>query len=198
MWAAQDLPAPFTGNLTSPPAVVTASGARYRSYCGLESDRAKLEAMPETLDYGMACRMVSALIARAVLQGRPLEQVLERFSSLPERQSFTQVSNALTGTVRPPNEVVGEWLLSWYADELPGTSPAIQDPMWNLRRFFPASTLVDARVSIGGGESLLQLAELDARYIEITTAGPTRLGYTARDGSSLPTGRSDLAILRVR
>ena len=200
MWAAQDLPAPFTGNLTSSAfGRTTASGARYRSYCGLESDRAKLEAMPETLDYGMACRMVSALIARAVLQGRPLEQVLERFSSLPERQSFTQVSNALTGTVRPPNEVVGRMAALLVCRRTPRHQPG--DPGSDVE---PAPVLPGLHP--GGRPGLCRRwASPSCSWRNWTpdtsrSPPPDRPGWAILLATAhrLPAGRSDLAILRVR
>src|SRR6185503_12875522 len=99
---------------------------------------------------------------------------------------------------KSPNQVVGEWLLSWYADELPGTSKAIQDPMWDLRRFFPTSVLVDARVSSRGGVSNLMLEELDARYLELEVTSPTQIAYTQPGGSPLSVSRTDMALLRVR
>ncbi|MGE0352978.1 MAG: hypothetical protein AB7I33_05065 [Gemmatimonadales bacterium] len=198
LWASQGQPDPLISNLEAPPAIATSTGVPYRSSCGVGAARDKLQAMPATLDYPMACRMVSALLARAIAAGEPMPAVLERYSALPSRQTFTQIANALTGTIRPPNQVVGEWLLSWYADELPGTAAALQDPTWNLRRFYSPEALLDARVSTGGGVSSLALVDLDARYIDITTAGPTRIAYTSLTGVPLGSSRTDLAILRVR
>jgi hypothetical protein len=146
----------------------------------------------------MACRMVSSLIARAVEAGQPEGKVLEHFSALSSRRTFTQISNDLMGERRSPNQVVGEWLLSWYADELPGAGRNIQDPMWNLRRFFPSSALVDARVASGGGVSNLMLEELDARYLELEISSPTQIAYTQPGGSPLSVARTDMALLRVR
>ena len=146
----------------------------------------------------MACRMVSSLIARAVESGQPETKVLERFSALQTRRTFTQISNDLLGERKTPNQVVGEWLLSWYADELPGTSKAIQDPMWDLRKFYPSGTLVDAHVSPVGGVSNLALEELDARYLEVQVTRPTQIAYTAPNGAPLSTNRTDMALLRVR
>jgi hypothetical protein len=198
LWALQGKVHPFTSNLGESPYVVTPEGARVYSLCGLAEDRPRPRAVSGGIDYPMACRMVSSLIARAVEEGQPETQVLERFSALPSRQTFTEISNELLGESRTPNQVVGEWLLSWYADEMPGTSPAIQDPMWNLRRFFPASSLVDARVSQRGGVSALALEELDARYIEVDAKEGTEIAYTQPGGGSLSTARTDMALLRVR
>jgi hypothetical protein len=150
------------------------------------------------IDYPMACRMVSSLISHAIAAGQPETKVLERFSALRTRQTFTQISNALSGERQSPNQVVGEWLLSWYADEMPGTSPAIQDRMWDLRRFFPPSALVDAYVSQGGGVTNLALEELDARYLEIHVDRDAQIAYTAPGGAPLPTTATDMALLRVR
>jgi hypothetical protein len=60
-----------------------------------------------------------------------------------------------------------------------GTSATIQDPMWNLRGFFPSSALVDAYISTGGGVTNLVLDELDARYLEIQAGRDARIAYTA-------------------
>ncbi|MEO8200923.1 MAG: hypothetical protein ABI679_10415 [Gemmatimonadota bacterium] len=198
LWAMQDRPDPFTGNLGESPYITTPEGARVYSLCGLAEDQPRPRAVGGAIDYPMACRMVSSLIARAVEEGQPEASVLEHFSSLKSRRTFTQIANELTGQSRTPNQVVGEWLLSWYADEMPGTGEAIQDPMWNLRRFFPPSTLVDARVSSRGGVSMLSLEELDARYLEISVGGPTQISYTRRGGGPLSTDRTDMALLRVR
>ncbi len=198
LWTMQGAPRPFTSNLGNSPHLMTAKGARLFSMCGLADVPARPRSVAGAIDYPMACRMVSSLIARAVESGQPQAAVLERFSSLPARRTFTQISNDLTGQRRSPNQVVGEWLLSWYADELPGASPAIQDPMWDLRRFFPASVLVDAHVSAGGGVSTLMLEELDARYLEVEVSGPTQIAYTAPEGQPLSVSRTDLALLRVR
>ncbi len=198
LWALQGRPNPFTGNLGESPYLTTPEGARVYSLCGLAEDQPRPRAVRGAIDYPMACRMVSSLIARAVEEGQPETKVLERFSALKSRQTFTEISNELNGENRTPNQVVGEWLLSWYADEMPGTSAAIQDPMWNLRRFFPAATLVDARVSQSGGVSMLALEELDARYLEITTAGPTQIAYTQPNGGALNVSRTDMALLRVQ
>ena len=198
LWTLQGARHPFTSNLGDTPHIVTADGARLYSLCGLAEDRPRPRAVSGEIDYPLACRMVSSLIARAVESGQPESAVLERFSSLPSRRTFTQISNDLMGERKTPNQVVGEWLLSWYADELPGASMAIQDPMWDLRRFFPSSVLVDARVSSRGGVSSLMLEELDARYLEVEVASPTQIAYTQPGGSPLATTRTDMALLRVR
>lgn len=198
LWTLQGEPRPFTSNMGQSPHLTTAKGAQLYSLCGLAGDRPRPRAVTGEIDYPMACRMVSSLIARAVEAGQPESKVLERFSALPSRRSFTQISNDLMGEQRSPNQVVGEWLLSWYADELPGASRAIQDPMWDLRRFFPASVLVDARVSPRGGVSNLMLEELDARYLELEVTSPTQIAYTQPGGSPLPVTRTDMALLRVR
>lgn len=198
LWALQDQPNPFTGNLGESPYLTTPEGARVYSLCGLAVDQPRPRAVGGAIDYPMACRMVSSLIARAVEEGQPETAVLEHYSALKSRRTFTQIANELTGESRTPNQVVGEWLLSWYADEMPGTSESIQDPMWNLRRFFPPSTLVDARVSARGGVSMLALEELDARYLEVTVGGPTQISYTRPGGGPLSTDRTDMALLRVR
>lgn len=198
LWAMQGHPDPFTGNLGESPYITTPEGARVYSLCGLAEDQPRPRAVGGAIDYPMACRMVSSLIARAVEEGQPASAVLEHFSALKSRRTFTQIANELTGEAHTPNQVVGEWLLSWYADEMPGTGEAIQDPMWNLRRFFPASTLVDARVSPRGGVSMLALEELDARYLEISVGGPTQIAYTRPGGGPLSTDRTDMALLRVR
>jgi hypothetical protein len=198
LWTMQGSENPFTSNLGDSPHMVTSGGARLYSLCGLAEDRPRPRAVAGAIDYPMACRMVSSLIAKAVQAGQPEIRALERFTALSSRRSFTQISNDLLGEQRSPNQVVGEWLLSWYADELPGTSPAIQDPMWNLRRFFPANVLVDAKVPERGGVSNLALEELDARYIELDIASPTQIAYTRPGGYPLSTSRTDLALLRVR
>jgi hypothetical protein len=198
LWTMQGTPNPFTSNLGDSPHLMTAKGARLYSLCGLAEDRPRPRAVSGSIDYPMACRMVSSLLARAVESGQPQTKVLERFSAMPSRRTFTQISNELMGLERSPNQVVGEWLLSWYADELPGASDAIQDPMWNLRSFFPSATLVDARVSPVGGVSNLALEELDARYLELEITSPTQIAYTRPDGSPLSTSRTDMALLRVR
>lgn len=198
LWTLSGTPKPFTSNLGDSPHIVTANGARLNSLCGLAEVRPRPRAVSGAIDYPMACRMVSSLIARAVEAGQPEATVLERFSTLPSRRSFTQIANDLTGQHRSPNQVVGEWLLSWYADELPGASKAIQDPMWDLRRFFPSSVLVDARVSAQGGVSNLILEEIDARYLEFETSSPTQIAYTSPRGAPLSVARTDMALLRVR
>jgi hypothetical protein len=198
LWTLSGTPNPFTSNLGDSPHFVTAGGARLNSLCGLAEVRPRPRAVSGAIDYPMACRMVSSLIARAVEAGQPEAKVLERFSTLPSRRSFTQIANDLTGQHRSPNQVVGEWLLSWYADELPGASKAIQDPMWDLRRFFPASVLVDARVSAQGGVSNLILEEIDARYLELEISSPTQIAYTSPRGAPLSVARTDMALLRVR
>jgi hypothetical protein len=142
--------------------------------------------------------MVGALVSRAVDRGVPLSQVLETYSMLPSRLTFTDVSNGLLGETRAPEEVVGEWLLSWYADELPGAEPAIQDPMWNLRAFFPADDLVDERIRPWGGHRTIRLRGIDASYVSVTTGSPVRVGWTSPDGTAFPTNRTGLALLRVR
>jgi hypothetical protein len=197
LWTLQGTKKPFTSNMGQSPHIMTDKGARLYSQCGLAEDRPRPRAVSGEIDYPMACRMVSSLIARAVEAGQPESKVLERFSTLSSRRTFTQISNDLTGERRSPNQVVGEWLLSWYADELPGTSKSIQDPMWNLRRFFPSSVLVDGRVSSRGGVSNLTLEELDARYLEVEVTGPTQIAYTQPGGSPLSADRTDLALLRV-
>ena len=198
LWTLQGAPHPFTSNLGDSPHIMTVKGVRLHSLCGLAEDRPRPRAVTGEIDYPMACRMVSSLIARAVEGGQPEATVLERFSGLQSRRTFTQISNDLSGERRSPNQVVGEWLLSWYADELPGASRAIQDPMWDLRRFFPASVLVDARVSHRGGVSNLILEELDARYLELDVTSPTQIAYTGIGGSPLSVARTDMALLRVR
>lgn len=197
LWTLQGRPHPFTGNLAESPFIVTPEGARVYSLCGLAENPPRPRAAG-AIDYPLACRMVSSLLARAVESGQTETRALERFSALSSRRTFTQISNELMGESRTPNQVVGEWLLSWYADELPGTARSIQDPMWNLRRFFPASQLVDARVSSAGGVSSLALEELDARYLEINVAGATQIAYTGAGGAPLSIERTDMALLRVR
>lgn len=198
LWVLQGRPDPFTGNETGSPYTVTPEGARVYSLCGLATDRPRPRAVSGAIDYPMACRMVSSLISHAIAAGQPETKVLERFSALRNRQTFTQISNALSGEERSPNQAVGEWLLSWYADEMPGTSPAIQDPMWDLRRFFPPSALVDAYISQGGGVTNLALDELDARYLEIHVDRDAQIAYTAPGGAPLRTTETDMALLRVR
>jgi hypothetical protein len=198
LWTLQGTPHPFTSNLGDTPQLTTSGGARLYSLCGLAEDRPRPRAVSGEIDYPMACRMVSSLIARAVESGQTESKVLERFSALSSRRTFTQISNDLMGERRSPNQVVGEWLLSWYADELPGASKAIQDPMWDLRRFFPSNVLVDARVSPRGGVSNLMLEELDARYLELEVTSPTQIAYTQLGGSPLSVLRTDMALLRVR
>jgi hypothetical protein len=198
LWTLQGVPHPFTSNMGESPHINTPKGARLYSLCGLAEDRPRPRAVSGEIDYPMACRMVSSLIARAVESGQPETKVLERFSTLSSRRTFTQISNDLMGQRRSPNQVVGEWLLSWYADELPGASKAIQDPMWDLRRFFPSSVLVDGRVSPRGGVSTLMLEELDARYLEVEVTSPTQIAYTQPGGSPLSVDRTDMALLRVR
>jgi hypothetical protein len=198
LWTLQGTQRPFTSNMGESPHIITAKGARVYSLCGLAEERPRPRAVSGEIDYPMACRMVSSLIARAVETGQSEAQVLERFSTLSSRRTFTQISNDLTGERRSPNQVVGEWLLSWYADELPGASKAIQDPMWDLRRFFPSTVLVDARVSPRGGVSNLMLEELDARYLELEITSPTQIAYTRPGGSPLSITRTDMALLRVR
>ena len=198
LWTMQGAEHPFTSNLAESPHIMTTKGARLYSLCGLAEDRPRPRAVSGEIDYPMACRMVSSLIARAVDAGQSETKVLERFSALPSRRTFTQISNDLMGERRSPNQVVGEWLLSWYADELPGANRAIQDPMWDLRRFFPSSVLVDARVSPRGGVSNLVLEELDARYLELEITSPTQIAYTQPGGSPLSVARTDMALLRVR
>ena len=198
LWTLQGARHPFTSNLGDTPHIITAGGARLYSLCGLAEDRPRPRAVSGEIDYPQACRMVSSLIARAVESGQPESSVLERFSALASRRTFTQISNDLMGERKSPNQVVGEWLLSWYADELPGASKAIQDPMWDLRRFFPTSVLVDARVSSRGGVSNLMLEELDARYLELEVTSPTQIAYTQPGGSPLSVSRTDMALLRVR
>jgi hypothetical protein len=198
LWTLQGTSHPFTSNLGDTPHIMTAGGARLYSLCGLAEDRPRPRAVSGEIDYPMACRMVSSLIARAVESGQPESAVLERFSALASRRTFTQISNDLMGERKSPNQVVGEWLLSWYADELPGASKTIQDPMWDLRRFFPSSVLVDARVSSRGGVSNLILEELDARYLEVEITSPTQIAFTQPGGSPLSVSRTDMALLRVR
>jgi hypothetical protein len=70
--------------------------------------------------------------------------------------------------------------------------------MWNLRRFFPRSTLVDAYIATGGGVTNLVLDELDARYLELHVDQDARIAYTAPDGAALATTQTDMALLRVR
>lgn len=198
LWVLNGHPNPFTSNLGLSPYTTTPEGARVYSLCGLATDRPRPRAVSGAIDYPMACRMVSSLISHAVAAGQPEGRVLEEFSGLPNRKTFTQISNELSGESRTPNQAVGEWLLSWYADEMPGTSAAIQDPMWNLRRFFPSSALVDAYIASGGGVTNLVLDELDARYLEIQAGRDARIAYTAPGGAPLSTAQTDMAILRVR
>jgi hypothetical protein len=198
LWTLQGAERPFTSNMGKSANMVTAKGAPLYSLCGLNQDRPRPRAVSGEIDYPLACRMVSSLIARAVEAGQSETSALERFSALSSRRTFTQISNDLLGERRSPNQVVGEWLLSWYADELPGASAAIQDPMWDLRRFFPSSVLVDARVSPRGGVSSLILEELDARYLELEISSPTQIAYTQPGGSPLSVTRTDMALLRVR
>jgi len=198
LWVLNGHPDPFTDNLGESPYTTTPEGARVYSLCGLATDRPRTRAVSGAIDYPMACRMVSSLISHAVAAGQPEVRVLEEFSGLRNRLTFTQISNDLSGESRTPNQAVGEWLLSWYADELPGTSAAIQDPMWNLRRFFPSSALVDAYIATGGGVTNLVLDELDARYLEIHAGRDARIAYTAPDGAPLSTAQTDMALLRVR
>lgn len=198
LWTDQALPHPLTANLKQAPGIRTGGGTIVRSRCGLAMDRARLQEISTSVDYPMACQMVAALVARAVEAGQPLDSVLARFSRLPERRTFTQISNALRGTSDPPSTVVGDWLLSWYADELPGASADIQDPMWNLRSFFPASLLADVTVSPAGAISTMHLNDLDARYIQIPARGAVSVAYTGAGGTPLTIERTDLALLRVR
>lgn len=198
LWVLNGHPNPFTSNLGLSPYTTTPEGARVYSLCGLATDRPRPRAVSGAIDYPMACRMVSSLISHAVAAGKPEERVLEEFSGLANRQTFTQISNELSGEARTPNQAVGEWLLSWYADEMPGTSATIQDPMWNLRGFFPSSALVDAYISTGGGVTNLVLDELDARYLEIQAGRDARIAYTAPGGAPLSTAQTDMALLRVR
>ncbi|MGH7656891.1 MAG: hypothetical protein ACREL6_01565, partial [Gemmatimonadales bacterium] len=186
-----------TANADTVPSRLFDHGIRMRSLCGLSVPREKLRRIDDALDYPAACQMVSALISRAVARGQPLARVLQTWSSLPERLTFTGVSNALSRESRLPNQVVGEWLLSWYADEMPGASRSIQDPMWNLRAFFPASDLVDASIQRWGGSRTVRLQGLDASYIMVHTDGPSRLVFTATDGGVMPSDRTDLVLLRV-
>ncbi len=198
LWAEQGLPHPLTANLSHTPGILTPAGTVVRSRCGLAMDRTRMQEIGSSVDYPMACQMVAALISRAVESGQPLDTALARFSRLPERRTFTQVSNALRGTSDPPNKVVGDWLLSWYADELPGASADIQDPMWNLRSFFSPSLLADVTVSPAGAVSTMHLTDLDARYIQIPARGAVRISYTGAGGAPLSVQRTDLALLRVR
>ncbi|MEP7326579.1 MAG: hypothetical protein ABI836_11565 [Gemmatimonadota bacterium] len=198
LWVLNGQPHPFTSNLAVSPFTTTPEGARVYSLCGLAIDRPRPRAVSGAIDYPMACRMVSSLISHAVAAGQPEGRVLEEFSGLPSRQTFTQISNELSGESLTPNQAVGEWLLSWYADEMPGTSTSIQDPMWDLRRFFPSSALVDAYIASGGGVTSLVLDELDARYLQIQAGRNTRIAYTAPNGAPLATTQTDMALLRVR
>ena len=174
------------------------AGVGMRSLCGVSLPREKLRHIDDVLDYPAACLMVSSLVSRAVERGEPLSRVLETYSMLPARLTFTEVSNGLLGESRPAPDVVGEWLLSWYADELPGASPSIQNPMWNLRAFFPAEDLVDERIRPWGGHRSIRLRGIDASYVSVTTGSPVRVGWTAPDGSPLPADRTGLALLRIR
>lgn len=198
LWVLDGRDDAFTGNIAESPFTTTPEGARIYSLCGLAVDRPRPRAVSGAIDYPMACRMVSSLISHAVATGQSETRVLERFSGMPYRQTFTQISNALTGESRSPNQAVGEWLLSWYADELPGTSAAIQDPMWNLRSFFPSSALVDAHIAPGGGVTNLVLDELDARYLELNVGPDARIAYTSPNGAPLSASQTDMALLRVR
>lgn len=84
--------------------------------------------------YGAVCWFSLRLATALHAQGRTDAQVANAFlAGTLDPTSVLTAWSSLTGTVRPPDAVYGDWLLSWFADDTgPGVIPALQDPVWNV------------------------------------------------------------------
>ena len=115
------------------------------------------------------------------------------------RLTLAEEYNVAMGTVRPSYEVVGEWFLSFYADDyVPGTSPALQDKAVNIRLAERGYEWPAARVNDLGATIPITMGEPDVYIVEVTVTGATRLDVRTLAGAALPGDRIGLGLVRAK
>ena len=149
--------------------------------------------------YATTCQWTSWLSQQAADRGVSIGQVFSRLRDIPKRRTMADMYNAVIGTSRSPSEIVGEWLLSWYADDfVPGTAPPLQDRAFNLRKAvpgyeWPSVTWTDQSTSVR-----TQIGEPDVYMVEIRASGSTIVDFRLASGENLPGDRLGVAILRAK
>lgn len=125
------------------------------------------------------------------------------FIGLRNRLTFAGAANEYLGTAGRPNDILGEWLLLWYADDqVAGTAPALQDQALRWRSAFGVPTfpypVPDARLVPGAALSFA-MGEPDVHHAEVAVSAGQYAWYVAASGGgALLTERTDLVVLRVR
>lgn len=152
--------------------------------------------------YYLGCHLIRYAVEQASLKGVSTVTALTRFLNAVDRTTSSAVFNAINGTSRSSKDVMGEFLLSWAGDEVPGASAALQDRTWQLKAAFSglpglSFNIPEATIAAGSARTFT-LYEPSAHYFQVVSASPVWLTYAAPDGSPLPLDRTAFGILRLK
>jgi hypothetical protein len=153
--------------------------------------------------YFLGCHIIRYSLEQAELAGISNPTAITRFLGAVDRSTTQAVFNAMNGTSKSARDVMGEFLLSWAADEVPGASASIQDRTWQLKSAFAPNlgsspfNIPEATIAPGSAVSLT-LFEPSAHYYQVDSATPVWITCAGTDGAPLPMNRAGFAILRTK
>ena len=158
--------------------------------------------------YPLACQAVRYALGQAALRtpGLTARDLMVRWSQLRDRRRFADAMAGL-GAEGSASALTGAWYLSWAADGVAGTAPALQDPAADLRALtaasFPGAYAPDqTAIALGtsGGAALdATLAEPDALHVRVDL--PARGWVAVTDPTTragLPADRTGVLLVRLR
>lgn len=154
-----------------------------------------------TFSYVGACHAVGRTFAYHG-GGGALGPLFARWAGLADRSSFPAISAGMSPGPVSARDAFGEYALSWYADDyVVGTAPGLQDPMFGFGHSgnpWADQRLPDLALLHRHGGIDAQLLEPDALMAEVTFDAPFWVYVTRQDGTPIPSGHADVAVLRVR
>jgi hypothetical protein len=206
LYTIRNIPEPLTANRTSFRGDVNEYG---NSICLFNfSDGGKVSRASQTFrdapwgnlfSYGPGCNVISYMTQlRQARTGESWRTIVKAWSQAP----VTRIEDAATSFVGTPGaseSLMGDWILSWFADDqVPGTAPELQQPMWNIPQILGSYgngvLEPDAHLLVNEPQVAFTLGAPDAVVLKLSGAGSAFLEVLPR--SSWPLG--GIAILRVR
>lgn len=156
--------------------------------------------------YPFGCFVLSYLLQRRIqMVGGSLHDALAQWGTRGDSVLTITRAAAALGI---PNaaDVFPEFLASWYADDyVPGTSPALQSTMWNVRQVMQTTgissqyqfVMPDVTWNIAGGDVTFAFGAPDARFVQFEAGANTAL-VLRRTPADFDSSLIGVTILRTR
>lgn len=151
--------------------------------------------------YDQACQAFQYFLARRLREGGSLPGLMTRFA-YARRGTYQDMATAILGRPVTGREAVGDWLLSWYADDrVAGAHPDITNPLFDTPTSHQLAgvpfPLPDHSVTGGGTRLEVVLGEPDARFILFQLQRPLRISVARAGGLPPDFSVLDVAWLRT-